>query len=421
MQINKDQTIGILGFGKEGQATLDYFQKHGYKNILIFDRNPDIKAGVKSLLGDDYLEHLSEASVIFRSPGIPYLTPDIQQYEKQGGIVTSATAFFLENQPAKVIGITGSNGKTTTATLIYEILKKHWPHKVWLAGNVGNVLLEEIEQIGPNDLTVMELSSFQLQDLKTSPQVAVVTNISPNHLDHHQSIEEYIDAKKNIVHFQAAGNLAVLNASDPIVKQFAAETKAEVKWFGDHTDENIQSRLQSLKFKTHPQNIKIALIVGQHFDISQERIWSVIEDFKGVPNRLEFVRELNGVRYYNDTSCTTPESTTTALEAFPEGSVIILLGGSDKGSDYQDMNKKVIQRKATAITYGAMGEKIAAGLPPEQVIRMGSDFAAVIQKAKEIAKPGQNIILSPACASFDMFKNYIERGEIFTEIVRNLK
>jgi UDP-N-acetylmuramoylalanine--D-glutamate ligase len=488
--------IGILGGGVEGIALAEYLIKHGYRDITIFDENPEFgknswdrnaladhsggsksstgkwllgtSAGVKVVSGADAFEKIHGCKVIFRSPGIhpkkvkrapKNLGEDgalTEKPVKQDLLVTSTTQFFLENCPCRVIGVTGTKGKGTTATLIHKMLKEAG-FDAYLGGNIGESPLTFLEKLKVNSVVVLELSSFQLQDLTISPHAAVVLRTTSEHLDYHKDTTEYREAKAPIVRFQKSDDIAVFNKDYDYWKQYADMTPAK-KFFVSMKDEIDSdgayisgtailnraggkceligdSEKVALPGRFNLENVLPAVVVARYFGVPIAAIQKVIYSFAGLPHRLEFVKKVNGVKYYNDSFSTTPETSIAAVYAF-NAPVLLIAGGSEKNSDYSEWalqlqknhNLKMVflmghtaDRMERALK--AAAEKLKGfdimGEFPVKIWRCATLEDAVLLAAK-LALPGENIIMSPAAASFDQFKNYKYRGEAFKKIVGEL-
>ena len=351
----------------------------------------------------------------------------------------------MQTCPATIIGITGSDGKTTTTTLTYDIIKQSGK-KCYLGGNIGLPLFTKVREMTPEDVVVLELSSFQLMDMQISPHIAVITNISPNHLDIHKSYEEYIDAKKNIFKSQNENDILVINYDNEITKEFKNEAKGKVIYFSRkcklddgiiYDDEKIKKCKD--KVRRHILNVKdihlrgvhnyenvCAAIAATESLVEPEIQAKAIQNFKGVAHRLEFVREIDGVKWYNDSIGTSPTRTIAGLNSFDE-KIVLIAGGYDKHLDYTPIAKPIVENVSKLILMGATAEKI------EKVVRdelkaQGKDMPIyhcsslneVVNKAKEIATPDEIVLFSPASASFDLFKNFEERGDLFKKLVNEL-
>ncbi|MEK7137011.1 MAG: UDP-N-acetylmuramoyl-L-alanine--D-glutamate ligase, partial [Patescibacteria group bacterium] len=428
--------IGILGFGVDGQAVAEFLETQPeVKEVRVFDDEARCQvSGVRCQKGTS----LDGVSLLFRSPGFRLTHPLIAEAKKRGIPITSSTTYFLQHFPDITVGITGSNGKTTCTSLIAEMLRAQFgKERVEEGGNDRKPRLDLLTtnySLLTTTYVVLELSSFQLIDCPLSPDVAVVLNITPNHLDWHKDMHEYIEAKRRIVAHQRGGedgeeerrrgDIAILNQDDPIVKTFAEGLKGDVHWFNDLS--TVHCPLSILKFKTNPDTLCAAVTAARALGVAEENIVKVLETFRGAPHRIEFVRELDSVKWHNDSSCTTPESAITACEAFPVGSLILLLGGRDKGMDFAKLYEVIRKRKVRVVPYGEMAETFAKNIPKDQLCEnsqfsiLNSQFLQIVEAARKNAHPGDNVVLSPACASFDMFASAKERGGIFEEIVRAL-
>jgi len=437
--------VGILGFGVDGKCVAEFLRKQpDVTGIKVFDDESfDLPTDVEKG------ETLEGIDLLFRSPGFPLTHPLVKEAKTKGIPITSSTTYFLQHCPSMTIGVTGSCGKTTCVALIAEMLKVEFPPSLKLRGAGGEDRVERggndgvprldllchaeeersdvskrtaaKQPLSEDDFVVLELSSFQLIDCPVSPNVAVVLNISPNHLDWHKDMNEYREAKRQIVAHQKEGDIAVLNPNDAAVKKFAEGAKSEVRWFDDLPDCEILC-------KTHPDTIRAAVTTSRALGVSEKNIDQVLATFPGVPHRLEFIREVDGVSYYNDSSCTTPESAITACNAFPEGSVVLLLGGRDKGMDFSRLYEVIKKRDVAVVPYGEMAETFEENVPISYKLpafakatagkKAKTSFGEAIEAARQVGR--SNVVLSPACASFDMFQNAKERGERFVELLRSI-
>lgn len=453
--------IAILGFGVEGKAVFEYLQKHQYSEITICDKNPDLKAelpdGISARLGGDYLDNLSDFEVIFRSPGIPFLNGNVQTAMTKGVEITSAMNFFIDQCPCPVVGVTGTKGKGTTSTLIYEMMKASGRAagvEVFLGGNIGNVPLEFLDQLKGDSIVVLELSSFQLQDLKKSPHYAVILNTTVDHLDYHADKDEYLQAKEQLLTHQHKDSLAVLNKDYEYSKYYAPLVKGELVWIsrsgkvkdgayvhdggifyanGGKSERVAGVAEMALVGSHNLENILPAVVIAKKLGVKTEAIAEVIRTFKNLPYRLQFVRELNGIKFYNDSYSTTPETSMAAVDSFEEPTVLIA-GGYDKGLTYDDWALKILTRPSlhTVILMGQTADKMEKALivaeeklgaaigSPTKILRRKNMEDAVVDSYAE-SDSGSVVVLSPAAASFDMYKNYKERGNEFMAQVRKLK
>mgnify|MGYP001606461292 CR=1 FL=1 len=417
--------------GIEGLSSAKYLKGKGAK-VTILDRKD----------GEDYLKNLNQYDFIVRSPGVkPNLLKDVNQAK-----ITSQTKLFFDLCPCPIIGVTGTKGKGTTSSLIYEMLKKDG-QDAYLGGNIGKPPLDFLDKLSPQSIVVLELSSFQLIDLNKSPHIAVMLMTTSEHLDWHKDIKEYVDAKRNILRFQKAGDFAVINKDYPASNESDMETSAKIFQIsrervgeqgcfieGNKIVVNRDGRREDiiltdeilLPGRHNLENVCAAVMVALISHVKIPTIVSVLKTFKGLEHRLELVREINSVRYYDDSFSTTPETAIAAIEAFKNPEILIL-GGSSKNSDFTELgrvissssNIKAIigigvewERIKKSIKYHVSSIKYIAGL---------KTMKEIVQKASEIASKGDVILLSPACASFDMFKNYKDRGEQFKREVKKIQ
>jgi len=439
----KGKRIAVLGLGVSNQPLVRLLLSHGL-DVTACDKtqSPEKLAlgslGAKLRLGEDYLEVL-EADVIFRTPG---MRPDLPQLEKAiaaGAVLTSEMEAFFEVCPCKMIAVTGSDGKTTTTTLISELLKAAGK-KVWVGGNIGTPLLDRAAEMKPEDIVVLELSSFQLMTMASSAEIAVVTNLAPNHLDMHKDMAEYVDAKKNIfLHQNTAGKL-VLNADNDITCSFAPEARGSVQLFSrrekqlcglwaDETtiwrgEQPLLQRDEILIPGVHNVENYMAAICAVDGLVPDEVIRQVAMHFGGVEHRIELVREKDGVRYYNDSIASSPSRTIAGLRSF-DRKVILIAGGYDKNIPYDVLGPEIVAHCKRLVLTGATAPKIRAAVeavPGYDALSMEEydDFYAAIRAAADAAEAGDVVILSPASASFDRFKNFMERGEAFKQAVMQL-
>jgi len=332
----------------------------------------------------------------------------------------------LKECPAKIIGVTGTKGKGTTSTLIYEILKAAGKD-VYLAGNIGKPYLELLTVLNEKSLVVMEMSSFQLIDMGVSPHVAVVLNITEDHMDWHKDRKEYVDAKKNIVKYQLKNDFAVINKEYETSKSFAEEGEGRVVYFSKRSLDAKYKKGLILRGEHNLENIAAGITVAKIIGVGEDLIKKTVRNFKGLEHRLEFVREVKGVKYYNDSFATGPQPTIAAINSFSENETLIL-GGSDKGLNYSQLGETISQKKnvKNIILIGDTKGKIVEtfkGLSPQiGIFDMGyASMKEIVRKAYTVTPEGGVVILSPASASFDMFKNYKDRGAQFKSAVESLK
>lgn len=453
----KGKYVAIMGMGVSNTPLIKYLMDLD-ANITVFDKKSEEELdkslieeyaiqGVKFSLGENYLKNLVGYDIIFRSPS---MRPDIPELEKEldrGAILTSEIEMLIDLCPGKIIGITGSDGKTTTTTLIYKMLEAAGYH-CYLGGNIGIPLFAKIDEMRSEDIIVLELSSFQLMTLKKSPQIAVVTNVSPNHLDIHKSYEEYIEAKKNIFKYQDKDGIVVLNYDNDITRDFSLEAKGEVRYFSTRVKlddgvilDNNMIKISEDKIRKQIINVDDILLLGAHNIenactaiaavkdlVRPEDMVSVLTTFKGVEHRNEFVRLLNGVKWYNDSIGSSPTRTIAGLVSF-KNKVILIAGGYDKHLDYTDMGRYIVDHVKTLVLLGQTKEKIKTATLQEIERRGGNIDLPIIEctsleeavnKAYEIASEGDTVFFSPASASFDMFKNFEERGNKYKELVHSI-
>lgn len=457
----KNQKVGLLGLGEENLALTGFLVKAGAR-VVICDQKQKGELGdyyhkvqpfpVQFRLGPLYLDHLKDFKMVFRTPGLPYLNPKIQAAKIAGVEISSQIKLFFELCPCPIIGITGTKGKGTTASLIYDILmrkseirnSKFEKRNIYLAGNIGNPPIAFLDKLTKDDLVILELSSFQLQDLDRSPHIAVVLDIKIDHLDYHADEKEYLEAKRNLVRYQTKKDFAVINADYFTSIEFGSLTNGEVYWFSrrksidqgaywlndflylrTNNQENSvikKSHLQ-LRGEHNLENIAAAAITGYLAGADLNSIKKVITDFKGLKHRLEFIKNVKGISFYNDSFSTTPETTMAALNSFSEP-IVLLVGGSEKGADYAKLGEAIAQSSVkTIINIGQTGQKIIKKIPSSseiEIIDKIHPLEQAVQLAVQKANKGEVVLLSPASASFDQFKNYKQRGEIFITEVEKL-
>ncbi len=402
--------------------------------------------GAGFCLGADYLEHLAGYDIIFRTPGLHPDVPQLKAAREQGSLLTSEMEVFFQVCPCEIIAVTGSDGKTTTTTIITELLKKAGLN-VYVGGNIGKPLLAEVINMEPDDMVVLELSSFQLMTMNLSPDIAVVTNLAPNHLDVHKSMEEYVAAKKNIFLHQGSEGQAVFNYDNAITRKLSSEAKSRVTmfsrretlergvyvkdkaiWYADEEGSRSVLPLGDILLPgEHNVENYMAAIAAVDGLVSDETIRVFARNFGGVEHRIELVRTFNGVRYYNDSIASSPSRTIAGLRAFDE-KVILIAGGYDKQIPFDELGAEIVERVKVLVLTGDTAPKLRAAVerapgyreehPP---IAEYEDFHRAVMVAAGSAQPGDVVILSPACASFDKFKNFMERGNRFKEIVRDME
>lgn len=441
--------VAVLGIGVSNRPLIRMLLDRGIP-VTACDRTPREKldqevleleaAGAKLRLGSDYLDGLT-ADVVFRTPGMHPGIPALNRLREQGARITSEMEAFFEVCPCPILGVTGSDGKTTTTTLIAEILK-HAGHKIWIGGNIGSPLLPLAEQMSEQDLAVVELSSFQLMSMDRSPHVAVITNLAPNHLDVHKDMAEYILAKENLYCHQKADDRVVLNLDNTITKGFASKAKGEVIWFSRQKKPTRGAWFdgETVFFDGKPvMNKECILIPGLHNIenymaalcaveeyASFEDVAAVAGSFAGVEHRIELVRTLDGVRFYNDSIASSPSRTIAGLHSFDQ-KVILIAGGYDKQIPFDTLGPEILEHVKRLILCGATAQKIqravqlAPGFEASKLeIVIVDSLSQAVQDARDHAVPGDIVTLSPACASFDQFKNFMLRGKAYKELVQEL-
>ena len=438
----KGKKIAVLGLGVSNRPLVRLLLEFGC-DVVGCDRSPREKLdaevleletmGCKLHVGDNYLEDV-EADVLFRTPGMHPSNPAIQTLVAKGAQVTSEMEVFFKVCPCQLIAVTGSDGKTTTTTLISEMLKAEGK-TVWLGGNIGTPLLPLVRQMQESDYAVVELSSFQLMDMTRSPARAVVTNLAPNHLDVHKDMDEYVEAKKNIFAFQNEKGLLVLNHDNAITDafigngktvKFSRQAEAHVCLKGDMITRGGEAVLNVndiLLPGVHNIENYMAAIAAVEGLVSDETIRHVAKNFGGVEHRIELVRIKDGIRFYNDSIASSPSRTIAGLRSFKE-KVILIAGGYDKHIPYDVLGPEVCEHVKKLFLCGATAPQIRAavencGMEQPEITDCG-DFESAVRAAAAAAECGDVVLMSPASASFDQFKNFMVRGEFFKKIVKEL-
>lgn len=451
----KGKKVAVLGIGVSNTPLIHMLLRAGVEVTACdrrrredFDGRVDEleSLGANVCLGEDYLEHLEGQDIIFRTPGMRPDLPQLTAAVERGSVLTSEMEVFFQVCPCPIIAVTGSDGKTTTTTIIAELLKAAGK-TVYLGGNIGKPLLADVKMMEPSDYAVVELSSFQLMTMTRSPHIAVVTNLAPNHLDVHKSMEEYTAAKKNIFLHQTPADRVILNADNAITASFASEAPGKVTLFSRQSEpagdavffrdgtiwckegrevRPILRREEILLPGDHNVENYMAAIAAVGDLVPEDVIRAFAGKFNGVEHRIELVRTLNGVRYYNDSIASSPTRTMAGLKCFPE-KVILIAGGYDKHIPFDDLGPAITTYVKRLILTGNTAQKIrkavetapnyAEGSP---VIEEYEDFEEAVLAAHRAAQAGDVVLLSPACASFDKFRNFMERGNTFKRIVQGL-
>ena len=447
--------IAIIGLGVSNIPLLEYM--YNLKaNVTVFDDRQiekipkDIldtvtKYGFEFIYGTNSLNELHGFDIIFRSPSCMPTKEELRLEQKRGAIITTEIEMFMKVFPGKIIGVTGSDGKTTTTSLIYEILKNNG-YNCYLGGNIGIPLFTKLKEMCPEDIAVLELSSFQLIGMDVSPDISVITNITPNHLNIHSSYEEYIESKKNIFKYQNEDGILVLNYDNDITRECKNEAEGKVILYSSQTklddgiilDNNLIKECKD-KLRRHILNTDELILRGRHMYenacaaiaatsvfVEPEKAAKVIKSFRGVEHRLEFVRELNGVKWYNDSIASSPTRTIAGLNSFNER-ITLIAGGYDKNLDYTPLAKPILDKVDNLVLIGQTAGKIFNSVKEEAEkeekdikIYMCDTLENAILLSKKITSVGSIVLLSPASASFDMFKDFAHRGNKFKELVNNL-
>ena len=445
--------IGVIGFGVSNQPLVRVLLRSGC-DVTVCDRRERAQLstagdeaaaqGAKFALGADYLEHL-DFDVIFRTPGVLPIVPQLRKAAQNGAILTSEMEAFCNLCPCRILAITGSDGKTTTSTITAELLRAQG-HTVHLGGNIGTPLFDRIPDIRPEDFAVLELSSFQLHSMHCAPDVAIITNISPNHLDVHPDFEDYVSAKCSIYRGQRPDGVLVLNAKDAHTPRFAAEAPGHVRYFSsigpvkngvycaddviyrahDGVAEKILNADEIRIPGAHNVENYMAAFAATDGLVGNAACIQVAHTFSGVPHRMERIRELNGITFINDSIASSPSRTIAGLHALPKPPVIIL-GGHDKHIPFDVLGPEVCAHVKTLVLCGATAGKIRAAVENAPEYREGEpqileadNLREAVELAKNAAAAGDIVTLSPACAAFDQFKNFAVRGKTFKEIVNSL-
>lgn len=449
----QDKSVAIVGIGVSNTPLIELLARSGIR-VTACDRKSRealgseaerLEAlGVSLKLGDGYLKDLTQ-DIIFRTPGLRQDVPELLAAVDRGSVITSEMEVFFQVAPCTLIAVTGSDGKTTTTTLIAEFLKAAGK-TVHVGGNIGHPLLCEAGEMAPEDYAVLELSSFQLMTMTRSPHISVITNLEPNHLDVHRDMAEYISAKENIFTHQTPEDIAVFNADNAITAEQSARAVGRMRLFSRQSEplEGVFLRGDAIISRKNGAEREVMktgdiLIPGIHnvenymtaisaVDglVSDEDMRHVARTFAGVEHRIELVRTLRGARYYNDSIGTSPSRTIAGLRSFPE-KVILIAGGYDKHIPFDVLGPEIVDHVKLLILCGATADKIRAcvesapnyqGQPEMMTI---PDFKSAVETASQRAGEGDVVLLSPACAAFDQFKNFMERGKVFKQLVAELK
>ena len=447
--------VAVIGLGVSNMPLLEYLYEKKAQ-VTVFDERTMDEIPSETInkintyefsysFGKNCLEKLNGFNIIFRSPSCLPTRIELQKEAERGAIVTTEVEMLMEMCPCKIVGVTGSDGKTTTTSLINAILKKAG-YKTFLGGNIGTPLFTKLPEMEPNDIVVLELSSFQLMNMHISPDIAVITNITPNHLNIHKDYQEYIDAKKCIFKNQNEKGILILNYDNDITRECAKEANGNVVFFsskvkldnGFIVDGNIIKECND-KVRKHILNTDEVILRGNHnFQniatalaatktlVDTDIAVQAIKEFKPVEHRIEFVKEIDGVKWYNDSASSSPTRTISGINAFKEN-IILIAGGYDKNLEYEPLAKPVVDKVSTLILIGQTAEKIYDVVKNESEkenkkvnIYMCDTLEQTIEIAKKSAKKGDVVLFSPASASFDMFKNFADRGHKFKDLVNKI-
>ncbi len=454
--VYEGQRVTIIGLGREGLALARFLIRQGAevtitdikKEELLTSEMADL-AGllIKYHLGG-HPEQVLDTDVLFVSPGVPQSIPILVEARRRGVPLSSETKLFFSLCPAPIIGITGSSGKTTTTSLVGEILKADG-RRTFVGGNIGSPLIEVVDEISPQDAVVMELSSFQLEVLHRSPHIAAVLNLSPNHLDRHESMDDYVNAKSNILRFQTEQDYAILNADQALTSGLSEICRGQTVLFsrqrpvdrgafldGEHVtlrrngEEGRICTVSEIRLLGlhNVENVLAACAIASVAGARRAAIRDVVTSFQGVEHRLELVREIDGVRYYDDSIATSPQRTMAALSSFPDP-VILLAGGREKHLPLERLAEAILQKVKTLVLFGeaapileqAVAERQSQHTETSLPVNHASDLAEAVRIAARVAEPGDVVLLSPACTSFDMYRDFAERGEHFKSLVHGLE
>jgi len=439
----------VVGLGRSGVASALFLQARGAR-VTVSDAKPQdqlsqeipvlLDHGIALETGGHGERTFRGQDLIVVSPGVPVDSPSLVQARALGEPVIGEIELASQFLPKNIVAITGSNGKTTTTTLAGEIISAGG-FPVVVGGNIGTPAISLVDRAKADAVVVLEVSSFQLETVQTfRPRVAVVLNVTPDHLDRHRTFAAYTDAKARIFENQQTNDYAVLNADDPTCAELANRSRAQVFWFSRKKEvqqgaylrdgrllfrdakqqhEIMQASEIPLKGAHNVENAMAAICVGALMGCEAERIRAAVQNFKAVEHRLEFVATIRGVEYYNDSKATNVDATIKALESFP-ANVHLILGGKDKDSDYSLLNDLLQKRVKRVYTIGSAAEKIESQVGTVVEIDSSETLEAALRHAAAIAQSGDVVLLAPACASFDQFQNYEHRGRVFKEVVASL-
>ena len=452
----KDKRVAFIGVGVSHNDLIKLFLSKGIKVVICDKKSEDefdetlfeefSAKGAEFSLGENYLDEIFNCDIVYRTPGFYYNNETLTRARQAGVIITSEMETFFDICPCKIYAMTGSDGKTTTTTLISEFLKAEG-NRVHLGGNIGKALLPIVETIADTDMAVVELSSFQLISMRESPDVAGITNITPNHLNVHGTMEEYIEAKTNILRHQNAFSRTVLSYDNQTTKDLAPLVRGRLSYFSRYEKPECGAFLREdgmLCYSDHGKvteyvnkadiripgmhNVEnfLTAIAMTYGDVKPETVAKVAREFGGVEHRIEFVRELDGVKYYNDSIASSPTRVLAGLRSFDQ-KLILIQGGSDKGISFEPMADDICERCKLLILMGQTKEKIRDAVMASKLYSEGNpkivivaDMKEAVETAHKLASEGDIVSLSPACASFDMYRMFEERGRHFKQLVNEL-
>lgn len=417
----KDKKVIVVGLARSGVASAELLNNLGAK-VFITELNKNskledlasnlISKGISVELGWHSRDFIQGAVLMVVSPGVPNSSQALQLAKELKIPAISEIELGFRFCPAPIVAVTGTNGKTTVTTLCGEILRKKYK-RVFVLGNIGTPFCSQVLQVSKDDFVVLEVSSFQLERTeKFKPKVAVVLNFTPDHLDHHSDLDEYLAAKRRIFLNQDKNDFAVLNADDKTVKDLAASTLAKVVYFGNANSVNING-------KPANHNYLAVLAVSDCLNLDRNESLEILNNFKGVEHRLEFVRKIQGVNYINDSKATNIDSTLWAFDNIFDP-IILIAGGRDKGSDFASIRHQIAKKVKLLVALGEAKDRIVTAFKDVVKVREAVDFKEAVKIAKENAAEGDCVVLSPMCKSFDMFDSYEHRGKVFKEIVNQL-
>ncbi len=446
------RSVAVIGIGVSNTPLIELLAVSGIDVTACDRRTRDAlgdladrleSLGVTLVLGEEYLDHLHQ-DIIFRTPGLRPDVPQLLAAKQRGSVVTSEMEVFFQVCPCHIIAVTGSDGKTTTTTIIAKLLEEAG-FRVHIGGNIGHPLLCEADDMKPEDYAVLELSSFQLMSMSSSPHIAVVTNLAPNHLDWHLDMDEYVRSKENLFCHQSESDIAVFNLDNDVSRSISSHTKGRVRFFSRQSEtedgvflrngqivsrhaghERIVMVASDIKLPgVHNIENYMAAIAAVEGLVPYEKIAAFARQFGGVEHRIELVRTWHGIRFYNDSIASSPSRTIAGLRSFPD-KVILIAGGYDKHIPFDVLGPEIVEHVKLLVLCGATADKIedavlkAPGYVPgcPEIIRV-SPFENAVTAARDAATAGDVVTLSPACAAFDQFKNFAERGRFFKEIVNS--